>query len=121
MAGGWTADASSFNNNTYSPLVSNYQFLQGPGYVAIVNEILHETRLIPPTDARMSRRKSAWMGDARGRWDNQTLIVDTTNFTAKSQFRGARRRAPSDRALHTSTPTPSSTNYRGRSSVVHAT
>jgi hypothetical protein len=77
------------NNSPYSPLVSNYQFLQGPGYVAIVNEILHETRLIP-LDGRphVSQKIRKWMGDSRGRWEGTTLIVDTTNFTAKSQFRG---------------------------------
>jgi hypothetical protein len=77
------------NNSPYSPLVSNYQFLQGPGYVAIVNEILHETRLIP-LDGRphVSQKIRKWMGDSRGRWEGNTLIVDTTNFTAKSQFRG---------------------------------
>ena len=77
------------NNSPYSPLVSNYQFLQGPGYVAIVNEILHETRIIP-LDGRphVSQKIRKWMGDSRGRWEGNTLIVDTTNFTAKSQFRG---------------------------------
>jgi hypothetical protein len=77
------------NNSPYSPLVSNYQILQGPGYVAIVNEILHETRLIP-VDGRphVSDKIRKWMGDSRGRWAGDTLIVDTTNFTAKSQFRG---------------------------------
>ena len=81
------------NNSPYSPLVSNYQFLQGPGYVAIVNEILHETRVIP-IDGRphVSQKIRKWMGDARGRWEGNTLIVDTTNFTAKSQFRGTGER-----------------------------
>ena len=36
----------------------------------------------------MSQKIRQWMGDSRGRWDGPTLIVDTTNFTAKSQFRG---------------------------------
>jgi hypothetical protein len=78
------------NNSPYSPLVSNYQFLQGPGYIAIVNEILHETRVIP-LDGRphLSPNIRKWMGDSRGRWDDQTLIVDTTNFTPKTQFRGS--------------------------------
>ena len=77
------------NNSPYSPLVSNYQFLQGPGYVAIISEILHETRIIP-LDGRphVSPKIRKWMGDSRGRWEGTTLIVDTTNFTAKSQFRG---------------------------------
>ena len=78
------------NNSPYSPLVSNYQFLQGPGHVAIVNEILHETRIIP-LDGRphLSQKIRQWMGDSRGHWEGNTLVVDTTNFTAKSQFRGS--------------------------------
>jgi hypothetical protein len=76
------------NNSPYSPLVSNYQVMQGPGYVAIVAEILHETRLIP-LDGRphLSQRIRQWMGDSRGRWDGATLVVDTANFTPKSRFR----------------------------------
>jgi len=78
------------NNSPYSPLVTNYQFLQAPGYVAIINELLHETRLIP-LDGRphLSQRLRIWMGDSRGRWDGNTLVVETTNFNAKSQFRGS--------------------------------
>ena len=81
------------NNSPYSPLVTNYQVLQGPGYVAIVNELLHETRLIP-LDGRphLPQPIRQWMGDSRGRWDGDTLVVDTTNFTAKSQFRGSGER-----------------------------
>jgi hypothetical protein len=77
------------NNSPYSPLVSNYQFLQGPGYIAIVNEILHETRIVP-LDGRphLSQKIRKWIGDSRGRWDGSSLVIDTTNFTAKSQFRG---------------------------------
>ena len=78
------------NNSPYSPLVSYYQFLQGPGTVAIVNEILHETRIIPIGAApHLSPRIRKWMGDSRGTWDGNTLVVDTTNFTGKSQFRGS--------------------------------
>jgi hypothetical protein len=78
------------NNSPYHTLISNYQFMQVPGYVVIVNEILHLTRLIP-LDGRphLSPKIRQWMGDSRGRWEGQTLIVDTTNFTAKSQFRGS--------------------------------
>jgi hypothetical protein len=76
------------NNSPYSPLVSNYQVVQGPGYVAIVAEILHETRIIP-LDGRphLSQNIHQWMGDSRGRWEGATLVVDTANFTSKSQFR----------------------------------
>ena len=78
------------NNSPYHTLISNYQLIQVPGYVVIVNEILHLTRLIP-LDGRphLSPKIRQWMGDSRGRWDGATLIVDTTNFTAKSEFRGS--------------------------------
>jgi hypothetical protein len=78
------------NNSPYHTLISNYQFMQVSGYVVIVNEILHLTRLIP-LDRRphLSPKIRQWMGDSRGRWEGNTLIVDTTNFTAKSQFRGS--------------------------------
>ena len=77
------------NNAPYHTLISNYQFFQIPGYVVIRAEILHETRIIP-LDGRphLSPRIRQWMGDSRGRWEGNTLIVDTTNFTGKSQFRG---------------------------------
>ena len=78
------------NNSPYHTLVTNYQFMQVPGSVVIVNEILHLTRFIP-LDGRphLSPKIRQWMGDSRGRWEGNTLIVDTTNFTGKSQFRGS--------------------------------
>jgi hypothetical protein len=63
---------------------NNYQILQTPEYVAIVYEMLREVRLIP-LDSRPHVTESIrqWMGDARGHWEDQTLVVETTNFSDK--------------------------------------
>ena len=73
----------SFYNN-------NYQIVQGPGYVAIMVEMIHDVRIIP-TDGRPHAPSNVrlWMGDARGRWEGNTLVVDTTNFTSKTAFRSS--------------------------------
>jgi hypothetical protein len=69
---------------------SYYQFIQTPGYVAIVHELGHEVRIIP-VDGRphIGDRLRQWMGDARGRWEGDTLVVETTNFSPKSNFMGS--------------------------------
>jgi hypothetical protein len=57
------------------------QVVQGPGYVMILQEMVHEARVIP-LDGRphASRNIRSYMGDARGRWEGDTLVVETTNF-----------------------------------------
>jgi hypothetical protein len=64
--------------------------LQTPGYVAIYYESMHDTRIIP-LDGRPHLHPSIrqWNGDARGRWQGNTLVVDWTNFTDKQEFAGA--------------------------------
>jgi hypothetical protein len=66
-----------------------YQIVQGPGYVAIRYEMVHETRLIPlggrPHVGPAIRQ---YMGDPRGRWDGDVLVVETTNFTDKTDYPG---------------------------------
>jgi hypothetical protein len=68
-----------------------YQIVQGPGYVAIRYEMIHEARVIP-LDGRSHVGKGIGldMGDARGHWDGETLVVETTNFTQRSTYRNAR-------------------------------
>ena len=65
------------------------QIVQAPGIVAIRNEMIHETRIIP-LDGRphVSGAIRGYMGDSRGRWDGNTLVVETTNFNGRF---GARR------------------------------
>ena len=69
---------------------SNIQFQQGPGYVAILQEEIHDIRIIP-LDGRphLGPRIRQLMGDSRGRWEGNTLAVDTTNFTDTTNFRGS--------------------------------
>ena len=61
------------------------QILQMPGYVVIRYEMIHETRVIP-LDGRphLSRRIRSYMGDPRGRWEGNTLVVHTTNLNGKT-------------------------------------
>ncbi len=72
---------------------SNYQIVQAPGYVMILTEMIHDARVIP-LDGRASppRGVSQWVGLSRGRWDGETLVVETTNFNAKNPFRGSSAR-----------------------------
>ena len=60
---------------------NNFMILQGPGYVAILQEMIHEVRVIP-LDGRphIPRNMRQWLGDSRGHWEGSTLVVDTTNF-----------------------------------------
>ena len=67
------------------------QIVQGPGYVAVTKEMIHETRIIP-TDGRdhLGEDLTLWLGDSVGRWEGDTLVVEVTNFNGKADsFRGA--------------------------------
>jgi hypothetical protein len=72
------------------PYNNNMELLQTPGYVLIFTEMIHDARIIP-MDGRAHDSPSIrkWMGDSRGHWDGNTLVVDTTNFTDKTFFRGS--------------------------------
>jgi hypothetical protein len=67
---------------------SYYQVFQTPAHVAILSEMAHDTRMIP-LDGRPHVNKAIrqWNGDARGRWEGDTLVVETRNFSPKSEFR----------------------------------
>ena len=67
-----------------------YQIVQTPGYVVLFMETGHEARIIP-LDGRphVPGGVRLWSGDSRGRWDGQTLVIETTNFSAKSNFLGS--------------------------------
>jgi len=69
---------------------SFYQILQTPGYVVLAMETIHDARIIP-LDQRPHLPSSIqqWNGDSRGRWEGDTLVVDTTNFSTKSSFMGS--------------------------------
>jgi hypothetical protein len=69
---------------------NNIQIFQSPGYVVIVMEMIHDARIIP-LDGRphLPRGAGQWMGDSRGQWEGNTLVVDTVNFSEKTNFRGS--------------------------------
>jgi hypothetical protein len=69
---------------------NSYQIVQSPGYVAIRYEMVHETRLIP-LDGRpqLGGAIRQYMGEGRGRWEGDTLVVETTNFRDESTYRGS--------------------------------
>ena len=69
---------------------SNYQIVQAPGYVMILVEMIHDVRIIP-LDGRPlpNPRIRQWMGTSRGRWEGDTLVVETTNFNGKNPFNGS--------------------------------
>ena len=66
------------------------QIVQGKGYVAILQEMIHDVRMIP-TDGSSHPDKSVklWYGDSRGRWEGDTLVVDTANFSGRAAWRGS--------------------------------
>jgi hypothetical protein len=69
---------------------ANLQIVQGPGYVGILSEMIHDMRIIP-TDGRphLPENIHQWLGDSRGHWEGNTLVVDTTNFTNQTNFHGS--------------------------------
>ena len=83
---------------------NSYQIVQAPGYVAIRYEMIHETRVIP-LDGRphVGQAVRMDMGDARGHWQDSTLVVETTNFGDRSSYRSAN--AATLRLIERFTPT----------------
>ncbi len=66
---------------------NNYRILQARNFVAITIEMVHDVRIIP-TDGSPHLAPSVrqWLGDSRGHWEGNTLVVDTTNFNGKNRF-----------------------------------
>src|SRR5262249_545784 len=67
-----------------------YQIVQSPGLVMILLETQHAVRVIPTKNGRdAASGVRSWLGDAKGHWEGDTLVVETTNFNDKMAFRGA--------------------------------
>ena len=62
---------------------AGYQILQAPGYVVIFYEMIHEARIIPLDGPHLPDAIRQWNGDPRGRWEGDTLVVETTNYNDK--------------------------------------
>src|SRR5262245_10039612 len=76
--------------NTGAGPLGYYQIVQTPSHVILFLEAIHEARVIS-LDKRPHLPASVrlWQGDSLGRWEGQTLVVDTTNFTTRSNFMGS--------------------------------
>jgi hypothetical protein len=70
------------------PYNNNYRIIQSPGFVTILVEMNHDARVIP-LDGRpaLSQKIQQWIGDSRGRWEGNTLVVETTNLKFNHQSR----------------------------------
>jgi hypothetical protein len=82
FAGGPPMMPGAYNNN--------FQFVQSPGFLAINIEMVHDVRRVPIDGSQhLPANVRQWMGDPRGHWEGDTLVVETTNFTDKTRFRGS--------------------------------
>ena len=78
------------NNYNGAGPMGYYQIVQAPGYVMLALEAIHEARIIP-LDGRPHLPESIrqWSGDSRGRWEGDTLVVETTNFSPEGNVMGS--------------------------------
>src|SRR5271166_82045 len=68
---------------------NNYQIVQTPEYVMILVEMVHDARIVRMNGQHAPANVRQWFGDSVGHWEGDTLVVDTTNFTDKTRFRGS--------------------------------
>jgi hypothetical protein len=66
-----------------------HQIVQTPEYVMILTEMVHDVRVVRIGGEHLPSTIRRWMGDSVGRWEGDTLVVDTTNFTDKTRFKGS--------------------------------
>jgi len=85
----------------------SYQIVQGQGFVAIRIEMIHETRVIPIGNQPHVKGVELEMGDARGHWDGNSLVVETTNFKERSVYRNGNQKTC--RLIERFTPTAKKT------------
>ncbi len=98
----WGNEGPPMLGSTYN---NNLQVMQTGRYVVIRHEMIHGVRMIPVDGTpHLGPQLRQLLGDSRGRWDGDTLVVDTTNFTDATPFRGppatARQDIFSSRDLH---------------------
>ena len=83
------------SSNASPPMVPNpfgqnfYQIVQTADHVLVATELVHDARIVRIGGAHAPPAVQLWLGDSIGHWDGDTLVVDTTNFTEKSHFRGS--------------------------------
>ena len=84
-----------FSSTSGPPTLPNYfynnlkQIVQTRDTIMILNEMVHDVRFIRMNATHLPQNIRQWLGDSIGRWEGDTLVVETTNFTNKTQFRGS--------------------------------
>ncbi len=84
-----------FGSTSGPPVLPNYfynnlhQIVQTPTSVMILTEMVHDARMVRMNAEHLPSTIRKWMGDSVGRWEGDTLVVDTTNFTEKTRYRGS--------------------------------
>jgi hypothetical protein len=84
-----------FGSTSGPPVLPNYfynnlhQIVQTPTSVVILTEMVHDARIVRMNSEHLPATIRKWMGDSVGRWEGDTLVVDTTNFTDKTRYRGS--------------------------------
>jgi hypothetical protein len=87
-----------FGSTSGPPILPNYfynnlhQIVQTPEHVLILTEMVHDARVVRMNAPHLPPAIRKWMGDSIGRWEGDTLVVDTTNFSDRTRFRGATER-----------------------------
>jgi hypothetical protein len=66
-----------------------HQIVQTPDSIMILSEMIHDARIVRMNAQHLPKNLRRWMGDSVGHWEGDTLVVDTTNFTAKTRFSGS--------------------------------
>jgi len=83
----WAAHAGPvMSSSTYN---NNYQFVQTKDTIAIVAEVVHDTRIVRMNAQHSPPEVKKYFGDSIGRWEGDTLVVETTNYHPNTNFRGA--------------------------------
>jgi hypothetical protein len=70
---------------------NNYQIVQTPDAIMIMAEEIHDVRIIRMNAQHLPPDIRSWLGDSIGHWEGDTLVVETTNFTDQTHFRGSSR------------------------------
>jgi len=84
----------SFGSSSGPPMLpilynNHYQIVQSPGYVMILVEMVHDARIIRIDSEPLPETFKPWLGDSTGRWEGDSLVVETRNFNTGQTFRGA--------------------------------
>jgi hypothetical protein len=86
MGFGSTAGPPALPDYFYNDL---HQIVQTPDNIMILTEMVHDARIVRMNAQHLPKTMRRWMGDSVGRWEGDTLVIDTTNFNDKTRFRGS--------------------------------